>query len=95
MLLIMGSLIIGMIIGFSGLIHKEIIPYLSKVTTIALFIMLAILGAQIGCNNELLHNLTLLGGRALLIAFLSIVGSVAAVWLVMRLFLSNSKGEQA
>lgn len=95
MLLIMGSLVAGVVIGISGMVAEGFVPYLNKITTVTLFVMLAILGAQIGCNSELLNNLTLLGWRAVIISFLSILGSVAAVWLAVRWFkLSQGEGEK-
>ena len=48
--------------------------------------MLWCLGAKIGCDEELLRNLGLLGYRAVIMAFGIIIGSLSLLWLVTRLF---------
>lgn len=84
--LIVIALVAGVIIGASGFIPAAALKHVDKLTTITLFIMLAALGAQIGSNNELLGNLAALGWRALVIALLSVAGSVTVLWLAVRYF---------
>ncbi|VBB05963.1 lysine exporter lyso [Lucifera butyrica] len=84
MSLIFVSLVAGIAMGASGKIPAAWFHYSNKMTTIMLFIMLLALGAQIGIDRELAAKLTLLGGRALLIAALSVAGSIGALWAVAR-----------
>ena len=60
--------------------------FLNRLSTVALLIMLWCLGAKIGCDEELLRNLGLLGYRAVIMAFGIIIGSLSLLWLVTRLF---------
>ena len=56
-------------------------------------IMLWCLGAKIGCDEELLHNLDLLGFRAVIMAGGIIAGSLSLLWIVTRLFAADIKRE--
>ncbi|HIU63775.1 MAG TPA: LysO family transporter, partial [Candidatus Avacidaminococcus intestinavium] len=53
-------------------------------STAALLVMLWCLGAKIGCNEELLANLGLLGFKATFIAIGVIIGSLFFLWLLTR-----------
>ncbi len=93
--LILGSLIMGVTIGFSGKVPIRILAKLNKFTTISLFFMLFALGAQIGSDSQLMANITVLGGRALTIALFAIAGSIAVLWAVSRFCgLAVAKGEE-
>jgi len=56
--------------------------------------MLWCLGAKIGCDDELLRNLGLLGFRAVIMAFGIIAGSLLLLWLVTRLFAHDISQEE-
>ena len=67
---------------------------LNRLSTVALLIMLWCLGAKIGCDDELLRNLGLLGFRAVIMAFGIIAGSLLLLWLVTRLFAHDISQEE-
>lgn len=53
-------------------------------TTIVIYLLLFLLGAQTGSNEEVLSNLAAIGLDALLLALAGTVGSAFAAWLLYR-----------
>lgn len=92
--LIIIALIAGIGLGLSGLVPSCFSARLDKIITVTLFIMLFALGAQIGSNQDLLGNLTVLGGRAVVIAGFSVAGSLLLLWLIARLFRLESAQQE-
>lgn len=92
--LIIIALIAGIGLGLSGLVPGCFSARLDKLITVTLFIMLFALGAQIGCNQDLLSNLTVLGGRAIVIAGFSVAGSLVMLWLIARLFCLEAEQQE-
>jgi uncharacterized membrane protein YbjE (DUF340 family) len=94
MWLILAALLAGVFIGACGLLPAGGHKRLDRVMAVTLYVMLVALGAQIGGNQELLANLGLLGGRAVVISAFSIIGSIVALWLATRYCLLY-KGDDA
>lgn len=86
MILIAGSLVLGILMGAAVKLPRLFEDRLSFMLNAILFIMLAALGAQVGANRDLLQELPKIGWRALLLAILTIIGSVAALHAVAPLF---------
>lgn len=61
------------------------LPWLPRLVTVVIWILLALLGAEAGGNEAVVGGLATLGVQALTIAALSIAGSIAAAWLLGRL----------
>lgn len=55
---------------------KRVLQYVGKTTLAGVAGLLFVMGAQIGSDPEVLSNLPLLGGKALVFALLSIAGAV-------------------
>lgn len=92
--LIVISLLTGAALGMAKLIPESWLRHLDKSITITLFAMLFALGAQIGSNSELVANLPVLGWRALVIAGLSIIGSVLSLWLLTSHWTALKEGKR-
>ena len=82
---IMIAIVLGIAVGCSDLLNYNV-KWLSRFSTVSLFIMLLCLGAKIGCDAELLGKLDQLGGKSLVMAVFIIGGSVLMLWLVLKLF---------
>jgi len=80
------SIAAGILFGWLDVFNYNKKKFLNRLSTVALLIMLWCLGAKIGCDEELLRNLGLLGYRAVIMAFGIIIGSLSLLWLVTRLF---------
>ena len=84
---IMIAIVLGIAVGYSDLLNYNVKKWLSRFSTVSLFIMLLCLGAKIGWGDaELLGKLDQLGGKSLVMAVFIIGGSVLMLWLVLKLF---------
>ena len=86
MLIIVISLLAGMAIGLAGILPQGFYGKINRMTTVALFILLATMGAQIGSNDELLAQIGYLGWQAVILAVLAILGSVLMLKAVVTVF---------
>lgn len=80
MWLIVVFLTLGILIGRTELIPRRFDRLASQLTLGGLILILALMGATIGSNSDVLANLGRLGGQALLIAGLAVAGSVLVTW---------------
>lgn len=85
-------LTIGFLIGFNGLLKEKQIKLNSRLQTLWLLLLIFCMGVSIGRNGEVIQNLPVLGGKALLFAVLTVIGSIAFVFILSKLFLG--KGEE-
>lgn len=81
MLIITVFLIIGIIIGYFSLLPDKIMKLSHYLILGGLFILLFVMGFEIGSNEKILSNLNQIGLQALLLAGASIVGSLMMVFL--------------
>lgn len=88
------ALAAGMIIGGCRLLPPAWLARLPRLMTFTLFLLLFVLGAQIGGNDELMAGLPLLGWRAVVIAAFAVAGSLAALLLAIRWFKLAGPGEE-
>lgn len=88
------SITAGILFGWLDVFNYNKKKFLNRLSTVALLIMLWCLGAKIGCDDELLRNLGLLGFRAVIMAFGIIAGSLLLLWLVTRLFAHDISQEE-
>lgn len=84
MWIIIVALAVGILLGAGRLLPAPWLAPLGRLMTATLFLMLVALGAQIGANRELLADLGPLGWRAFVISALSVAGSIAVLYLVVR-----------
>lgn len=59
------AIALGMILGWLDLFAYKARQWFSRISTSCLLLMLACLGAKIGCDRELLRNLALMGEASL------------------------------
>ena len=85
---------IGFLIGYKGLIKEKGIKLNSKLQTIWLMLLIFCMGVSIGRNGDIVKNLPILGGKAVLFSVLTILCSVIVVYVLSTLFLEKAKKEQ-
>lgn len=84
-------LIAGVLIGYTAPIARYL-PWNKWVTMAGLVFLLFSMGASIGRNSKLLRDFVQMGGKAIIIAVLAIVGSLVVTWIVeMKLFRAKEK----
>ena len=82
---------IGIICGYFFR-KKDIRNITSRATTLLIWLLLFVLGIEVGSNKEVIENLTTIGIEALLITFFSTLGSCIAAAILWRLIVKK-KGD--
>ena len=76
------ALLIGAVVSVTRRVPEPLFPWLTRLTTLGLVVLLFTMGAGIGSNPAVLGNLQTLGYQAALLALSTSTGSVVAVWLL-------------
>jgi len=84
---------VGFFIGYKGLIKEKGIKLNSKMQTVWLMLLIFCMGVSIGRNGEIVRNLPILGGKAVLFAVMTALCSTIVVYIFSRLFL-DKEGEK-
>ena len=84
---------IGFFIGYKGLIKEKGIKLNSKLQTVWLMLLIFCMGVSIGRNGDIVKNLPILGGKAILFAIMTALCSTIVVYIFSRLFLEK-EGEK-
>lgn len=82
MLILIGLMVVGFGVGYAFRNQKNIKP--GNIVTVLIWLLLLILGIEVGQNQEIVRKFHLLGFDALIIAFLTVLGSVTGAWLLWR-----------
>lgn len=79
---------------FAGYVLRKVqyLQYLSQGISITIYLLLFFLGISVGANKEVISNLPSLGGNALFISSMAVIGSCLAAKLVYILFFKRDKG---
>lgn len=80
---------LGFLIGWLGLMKERGIRLNSRLQTLWLMLLIFCMGVSIGRDGEIVRNLPILGGKALLFAILAALGSTIVVYLLSSLFLEK------
>lgn len=90
MFTVIGIMFGGIALGF--LLRKEsFLQRLGKPISYTIYLLLFFLGISVGSNSEIIKNLPLLGGQALLLASAGTLGSVLAAWMVYKVFFKKDQ----
>ena len=81
----------GFAVGFCGILKEKGRRINAKLQTFWLMLLIFCMGVSIGRNKEIIGALPSLGGKALLYACLAVVGSVAAVWMLVRVCMKKER----
>ncbi|MBM7557944.1 LysO family transporter [Halanaerobacter jeridensis] len=84
------SLIIGICIGYFNLLPNQITDLAHYLILGGLFVLLFIMGFEIGNNDKILNNLNQIGLEAILLAGGSIAGSLIMIY-VFHSYLGEEK----
>ena len=82
MLILFGFLFGGVVVGY--LLRRWRVAWIGKVTMALIWLLLFLLGVEVGCNRELIRSLPTLGAEAALIAVVCAIGSCVAAMLLWR-----------
>lgn len=91
MLLVLLIMIAGIITGV--FIHRK--PTLIKVNdqliSVAIYVLLFLLGVSVGLNKTIIQNIGTLGFQALIITLGAVMGSVLVSWLIYKAFFQGKQ----
>ena len=81
-------------IAFGYLMRRHRFTHISKITIFFIWILLFVLGVEVGGNHNIIKSLHTLGVEAIFIAGMSILGSAVAAMLLWKNVKKNEKKEQ-
>ena len=84
---------IGFLIGFKGLLKEKGVQMNAKLQTVWLMLLIFCMGVSIGRNGDIVKNLPILGGKAVLFAIMAALCSIIVVYIFSRLFLDKEGGK--
>lgn len=85
---IIGLMLCGLLTGY--LFRKRKLNFISRVITLLIWILLFLLGTEVGRNQMIIEGLHSLGLEALIITLAAVAGSVLAAW-VLWISIPNRK----
>ena len=95
LLLYIGMLALGVLVGSRKSVRNRELPWLSRLQFVALIVLIAILGVEIGADDKVISSLGEIGLSALVITVFALAGSLLAVTLVRRLLGLDRHGRTA
>ncbi len=82
MLIVFGFLLAGVLAGY--LLRRFRVKWIGKVTMVLIWILLLLLGVEVGSNRQLIESLPTLGLEAAAVAVVSLVGSCLMAMLLWK-----------
>lgn len=92
MFTIIGLMLTGMLFGF--LLRKQKLSWIHKVITLLIWLLLFLLGIDVGGNQEIINGLHTIGMEAITITLAAVLGSVTAAWGLWYILYKRNKEEQ-
>lgn len=80
MFIVIGLMFTGMLFGY--LLNNRKVTWISKVITILIWLLLFLLGIDVGSNQVIMSGLHTIGLEALIITTGAVLGSVVGAWLL-------------
>ncbi|WP_018666828.1 LysO family transporter [Bacteroides gallinarum] len=91
MFIIIGLMLAGMLLGY--LLRKRNLRRIHTIITVLIWILLFILGIEVGGNEQIIKGLHTIGLEAVVLTLGGTLGSVVAAWALWRV-LYKRKGER-
>mgnify|MGYP003499671105 FL=1 len=89
MFTIIGLMLPGMLLGF--LLRKRQLSGISRIITILIWLLLFLLGIEVGNNEQIIKGIHTLGLEAFILTIGGLLGSVIAAWALWKI-LYKKKG---
>ena len=85
MFIIIGIMLSGMLIGY--LLRSKRLTWIHKIITFLIWLLLFLLGIDVGDNKAIMNGLHTLGLEALTITLAAVIGSTLLAWGLWYLFI--------
>ena len=92
--LILFMLALGVFVGSRKSVRAMALPWLGRVQSVALVLLVGVLGVEIGADRRVIQSLGEIGLSALTITLFALAGSVLCVGLVRRLLGLDRQGRR-
>ncbi|MFV9822604.1 LysO family transporter [Phocaeicola vulgatus] len=92
MFTIIGLMLTGMLLGF--LLRKQKLSGIHKVITVLIWLLLFLLGIDVGGNQKIINGLHTIGLEAIVITLAAVLGSVTAAWALWYVLYKRNKERQ-
>ena len=92
MFTIIGLMLTGMLLGY--LLRKRDLKKIHQIITLLIWLLLFILGIEVGSNEQIIKGLHTIGLEAVILTLGGTLGSIIAAWALWRP-LYNKKGGRA
>ena len=78
MFIVIGIMFAGIGIGY--LMRRQSLPWINQAITALIWLLLLLLGIEVGHNEQIIRSLPTLGVEAFTIAIVCVLGSCLAAW---------------
>ncbi len=92
-IMVISCLVLGLVIGLSGLIPDKLNSAIGKISFACLLVMLTALGAKLGATEGILQRLGHLGTQAAVLALAAVIGSLVLVLGLVRIAKPEQRSE--
>lgn len=92
MFTIIGLMLTGMLLGF--LLRKQKLSGIHKAITVLIWLLLFLLGIDVGGNQKIINGLHTIGLEAIVITLAAVLGSVTAAWALWYVLYKRNKERQ-
>lgn len=82
MFIVIGMMFAGIAIGY--LSRKRTLPWINRAITALIWLLLFLLGLEVGHNEQIIRSLPTLGLEALGISIVCVMGSCIAAWILWK-----------
>lgn len=82
MFIVIAFIFMGILVGYG--VRKRHTEWLSRAITLLVWILLLLMGIEVGGNEQIMQSLPTLGVEALVVAALATMGSCLGAWLLWR-----------
>lgn len=93
MVTIIGLMFTGMLIGF--LLRKQQLTWIHKGITAFIWLLLFLLGIDVGSNQAIIRGLHTLGLEAMVLTLAALLGSVTAAWALWYVVYRRDRKEES
>ena len=91
MFTVIGIMFVGK--GFGYLLRRQSLPWINKAITALIWLLLFLLGIEVGHNEHIIRSLPTLGVEAFAIALVCVLGSCLAAWSLWRYVNGRKEGK--
>ncbi len=92
MFIIIGIMLTGMLIGY--LLRSKQLTWIHKIITFLIWLLLFLLGIDVGGNEAIMKGLHTLGLEALIITLAAVIGSTLLAWGLWFLLYTRNRDKE-